>query len=168
MSEKITVVGNIGSVPERRALPRGGAVTSFRIAATGRRYDESTSAWVDDHTSWFTVSAFRALGEHAHRSLHKGDRVIVTGRFRVREWEAGDKRGTSAEIDADALGHDLLWGTSEFRREQNGRTGTENGSSVSGEAQASADGSASATGTADAWSAPGAPRELVTSGEAPF
>jgi single-strand DNA-binding protein len=51
MSEKITIVGNIASVPERRDLPRGGAVTSFRMAVTHRRYDQATSTWIDDYTN---------------------------------------------------------------------------------------------------------------------
>jgi single-strand DNA-binding protein len=164
MSEKITIVGNIGSVPEQRDLPRGGSVTSFRIAVTHRRYDQATTAWVDDYTNWYTVSAFRGLGEHAYRSLHKNDRVVVTGRFRLREWETDTKRGVSAEIDADALGHDLLWGTSTFERQQ------PVGSSASASAPAASsretsDGDDVAT---DSWTAPGTPRELVSTGEAPF
>ncbi|MBZ4486172.1 single-stranded DNA-binding protein [Microbacterium sp. cx-55] len=158
MSEKITIVGNIAAVPERRDLPRGGAVTSFRIAVTHRRYDQTASAWVDDYTNWYTVSAFRALGEHAYESLHKGDRVVVTGWFRLREWEAGGRKGVSAEIDADALGHDLLWGTSTFDRKQSSRQ------EVAPTPTASEDDGAAA----DSWAAPGTERELVSTGETPF
>ena len=165
MSEKITIVGNIGSVPERRDLPRGGSVTSFRIAVTHRRYDQPTSAWVDDYTNWYTVSAFRGLGEHAYQSLHKNDRVFVTGRFRLREWETDTKRGVSAEIDADALGHDLLWGTSTFERQQSGGPSTGGSARTTTSTEESADRDAVA---ADSWTAPGTPRELVTMGDTPF
>lgn len=116
MTEYITVVGNIASVPERRALPGGEPIAKFRLAATTQRRKEDGS-WVDGHTSWYTVSAFRRLGEHALASLEKGQRVIVSGRFRVRSWDSPNgTRGTEAEIDADALGHDLLFGTTSFTR----------------------------------------------------
>ena len=46
----------------------------------------------------------------------KGDRVLVTGRLRLRDWDTGTKRGTAVEIDAEAIGHDLLWGTSTFSK----------------------------------------------------
>jgi len=66
--------------------------------------------------TWFTVTAFRRLAENAAASLEKGDRVIVQGRLRVRPWESGEKSGISVEIDADAIGHDLAWGTTVFSR----------------------------------------------------
>jgi single-strand DNA-binding protein len=165
MSEKITIVGNIGSVPERRDLPRGGSVTSFRIAVTNRRYDQATAVWVDDYTNWYTVSAFRGLGDHAYRSLRKNDRVIVTGRFRLREWETDTKRGVSAEIDADALGHDLLWGTSTFERHQPATSRVSASAAEETSSREIADSDADAT---DSWTAPGTPRELVGTGETPF
>lgn len=158
MSEKISIVGNIAGVPERRDLPRGGSVTSFRVAVTHRRYDQASSSWVDDYTNWYTVSAFRALGEHAYRSLAKGDRVVVSGRFRLREWEAGGRKGVSAEIDADALGHDLLWGTSTFERQ----------ASVRGDGAAASTEDAAPDAQTDVWTAPGTDRELVATGDAPF
>jgi single-strand DNA-binding protein len=42
--------------------------------------------------------------------------VIVTGRLRVREWATDEKSGINVEVDADSLGHDLTFGTSEFTR----------------------------------------------------
>jgi single-strand DNA-binding protein len=48
--------------------------------------------------------------------VKKGERVVVTGRLRIREWENGDRAGTNIDIEADALGHDLAWGTASFVR----------------------------------------------------
>lgn len=115
MSDTITVIGNI-TEPELRQTNGGVPVVSFRIASTQRRYDRAEEKWVDGATNWFGVSAFRGLGEHAFRSLRKGDRVIVTGRLRLKDWETGAKKGLSVEIEADAIGHDLLWGTTTFHR----------------------------------------------------
>jgi single-strand DNA-binding protein len=49
-------------------------------------------------------------------SVSKGQRIVVTGRLRIRDWVAGEKTGTNIEVDADAVGHDLSWGTSAFVR----------------------------------------------------
>jgi single-strand DNA-binding protein len=38
------------------------------------------------------------------------------GRLRVRDWDNGERAGTSVEIEAETVGHDLLWGSSTFVR----------------------------------------------------
>lgn len=91
-------------------------ITSFRLASTQRRFDRAQDKWVDADTNWYTVTAFRALATNAIGSILKGQRVIVTGRLRIRDWESGEKAGTTIEVDADSLGHDLLFGTSAFTR----------------------------------------------------
>lgn len=116
MSDQITVVGTIVNDPEQRRTGAGHAVINFRLASNVRRRDEATGAWVDGHTNWYSVSAYRGLAEHALASLRKGHRVFVSGAFRVREWEANGRHGVAAEIDAVSLGHDLLWGTTQYRR----------------------------------------------------
>ncbi len=116
MNETITITGNVATEPQHR-LAGGVPVTTFRVASGQRRFDKQAQAWVDDGTNWYTVSTWRSLAEHAFHSLRKGDRVLLTGRMRVRNWEAGEKKGTSVDIDAEAIGHDLLWGTSKFEKD---------------------------------------------------
>ncbi|MFV0318935.1 MAG: single-stranded DNA-binding protein [Microbacterium sp.] len=116
MSESITVVGNI-TAPELKVTADGVEILNFRIASTERRYDKAEETWMDGVTSWYSVSAFRRLADHGHRSFRKGDRVMVSGRLRMRSWETPTKKGVTAEIDADMLGHDLLWGTTTFHRD---------------------------------------------------
>lgn len=113
MSDRITVVGNIATVPERRQTGTGIPVAHFRLA-TSQRHRDAQGAWVDGTTNFYSVSAYRQLAEHALASLQRGQRVIVTGALKIRTWEVGEKKGTEAEIDADALGPDLQWGTSRF------------------------------------------------------
>lgn len=120
MSDQISVVGTIVNDPERRQTLAGDAVINFRLASNVRRRDEATGGWVDGHTNWYSVSAYRGLAEHALASLRKGQRVIVCGAFKLREWESNGRHGVSAEIDATSLGHDLLWGTTVYRREERG------------------------------------------------
>lgn len=154
MTEIITVTGNIATEPEQRTVSEGVRVTSFRLASPHRRYDRGSGTWIEQFTNFYTVSAFRGLGEHAFASLHRGDRVVVTGRLRLREWDNGTRSGTTAEIDADAIGHDLLWGTTVYSRsESRERPADESGSSPADPAPAATD----ATG----WTIPAAPPALV-------
>jgi single-strand DNA-binding protein len=91
-------------------------VVSFRLASSYRKFDQETKTWVTSETNWYTISAFRKLAVNAGSSLSKGHRVIVQGRLRIRDWDNGERSGTSVEIDADAIGHDLSFGTSSFER----------------------------------------------------
>jgi single-strand DNA-binding protein len=116
MTDMITVVGFVATTPRHLVTGEGLAITSFRLASTQRRYDRTKSAWVDADTNWYTVTGFRQLAINAAGSVRKGDRIIATGRVRVRDWQKDSKQGTSVEIDADAIGHDLLWGTTNFTR----------------------------------------------------
>jgi len=116
MSDTITLTGLVATPPKHIVTSEGLHIASFRLASTQRRYDRSEQKWVDADTNWYTVTAFRQLAANAIGSILKGQRVVVTGRLRIREWSNGDKTGTTIEVDADALGHDLTFGTSSFSR----------------------------------------------------
>ncbi len=116
MTDTITVTGLVATEPRHIETETKLTITSFRLASNQRRYDRATNSWIDGDTNWYTITAFRQLGMHAATSLRKGDRIIVTGRVRQREWESEKGKGISFEIDADALGHDLTFGRSTFTR----------------------------------------------------
>ncbi len=117
MSDIITVTGLIATDPRHLITGEGRLpITSFRLASTQRRFDRKEQKWVDADTNWFTVTAFRQMATNAAGSLNKGDRIVVTGRMRIRDWESGERNGTTVEIEADAVGHDLYWGTTSFSR----------------------------------------------------
>lgn len=67
-------------------------------------------------TNWYTITAFRQLALNSNASVEKGQRVLVSGRLKIRDWENGDRTGTTIEIEAEAIGHDLSWGTASFTR----------------------------------------------------
>ena len=116
MSDTIAVTGFVATAPRHLVTGEGLPITSFRLASTQRRYDRRTGQWVDGETNWYTVTGFRQLAVHAAASLGKGDRVIVTGRLRIRDWSSEERSGTTIEVEAEAIGHDLTWGTSAFTR----------------------------------------------------
>jgi single-strand DNA-binding protein len=116
MSENITVAGLVATTPRHLITQDGLPITSFRLASSHRKFDREQNKWVDGETNWFTVTVFRQLAINASTSIAKGERIVATGKLRVRDWDNGERAGTSVEIEADHLGHDLFWGTSSFTR----------------------------------------------------
>ena len=151
MTDTIFLTGVVATSPRHVTTNEGLSITSFRLASSQRRYDKALSKWVDGDTNWFTVSTFRALATNAAGSVVKGDRVVVTGRLRVRDWENTDRSGTNVEIEADALGHDLSWGTSVYTRHVSvaATSGWDDVGSVSLDATATATGSGEGGGESD-------------------
>jgi single-strand DNA-binding protein len=80
------------------------------------RFDPSVAKWVEGDVNWYTVTSFKQLAINVSGSVSKGDRIFVTGTLRVRDWDNGERSGTSVEIEAQSLGHDLAWGTTTFTR----------------------------------------------------
>lgn len=123
MSDNISVRGFVATDVRSNTTDQGLAVASFRMCTTERRYDRELGSWVDGHTNWYSVSMFRQLAANAALSIHKGDRVVVAGRLKVRQWARDDGRsGTSIDLEADTVGHDLMWGTASFRRSTSGHS----------------------------------------------
>lgn len=171
INDVVTISGNIGNDPTKNETRAGKPVINFRVGSSHRYLDQRTGEWVDGGTNWYAISAFGNLAEHAKASLHRGDAVIVTGRLKVREWEANGKKGVDVEIVADVIGHDLNWGTSGFARRQRPTT-TEPGSSGDAPPTETAvdDSSGYDEPTAedqDAWRAAGLSVSEITAGDDP-
>ena len=116
MSESFTVSGRVATTPRHLVTQEGLPITSFRLASSKRRFDRTKKIWVEGETNWFTITSFRQLAINTASSISKGDRIIVSGRLKIRDWDNGERTGTSVEVDAESLGHDLVWGTAEFSR----------------------------------------------------
>ncbi|MEN9962123.1 MAG: hypothetical protein RIS66_536 [Actinomycetota bacterium] len=116
MSELISVAGLVATTPRHLVTQDGLPITSFRLASSQRRFDRSQNKWIDGETNWFTVTGFRQLAINSSTSVSKGDRILVAGKLRVRDWDNGERAGTSVEIEAESIGHDLSWGCAVFTR----------------------------------------------------
>lgn len=116
MSDNITVRGFVATEIRSSTTPGGVATASFRLGSTERRYDRASNTWVDGHTNWFTVQGYRQLAGNMGCSVKKGQRVIIVGRLKLRSWEKEGRIYHAVEIDADSVGHDLMWGSANFTR----------------------------------------------------
>ena len=130
MTDSITVTGVVGTDPNLHVTTQGLAITSFRLASTRRYFDRAKGSWEDGETNWYTISTFRQLAQNTVASIRKGERVVVHGRLRLRAWENGEKSGMAVEIEADAIGHDLTWGTTELTKVRLARESSDAGQPV--------------------------------------
>ena len=107
----VAVVGNITKEPELRFTPSGQGNASFGVAVNRRWQNRQTSEW-EESTSFLDVMCWGTLAENVAQSLHKGARVVVTGRLEQRSWENqdGEKR-SKVEIVADEVAPSLRWAT---------------------------------------------------------
>jgi single-strand DNA-binding protein len=112
----MTIVGNLVDAPKLRRTKSGHFVANFRVASTPRRFDREKGAWVDGDTLFVTVTCWRALGENVNASLHKGQPVIVHGRYYQREYEQEETLRTAYELEALAVGPDLSRGIASFEK----------------------------------------------------
>jgi single-strand DNA-binding protein len=112
----VTVSGNVVGDPVARLTKADVPFVTFRVASNVRRVNFKTGEYIDAGTNFVNVTAFRALGINLANSLKKGEPVIVYGRMRINQWVNGEKSGTTVEIDAYNVGHDLTWGQTTFTK----------------------------------------------------
>lgn len=106
ISNTMTVVGNLTRDAEARSFGTGN-VTKLRLA-TNKRVKNQNGGWEDGAATYIDVAAWRKLG-NAASVLRKGQKVIVTGELKGREYERADGTKVYAyEIDADTIGTVLM------------------------------------------------------------
>lgn len=122
MSDTILIRGFTASDPALSTLPNGVPVVNFRLASTPR-WQDATGTWKEGTTNWYTVKAYRRLAQNIATSIEKGQPLVVSGRQRISRWNREDgTQGTTVEVDALGIGHDLNYGTSIFARTVEKRT----------------------------------------------
>ena len=111
----LTITGNLTADPELRFTPSGAAVASFTVAVSKRV--KNGDKWEDGPSSFYRCTIWRQAAENLTESLTKGDRVIVIGEMRHREYQ--DKQGetkTVWEVEADEVGPSLKFAVAKSAR----------------------------------------------------
>ena len=107
----ITVMGLVATTPRQVVTEDGTDIVSFRLASHSQVKGEEYET-----TNWFTVSIFGNLAKNAGLSIEKGNRVVIYGDLYIRDWDNGERSGTTVEIQAEAIGHDLNYGITKYER----------------------------------------------------
>lgn len=121
MSNTITVVGNLTRDPEVRYTASNRCVTSVGVASS-RRY-QVNGEWQEE-TTFFNLTLWGSLGENAGASLHKGDRVIASGRMQSREYEVDGVKKTAWDLVVDEIGPSLRWARADIEKVKSDQSGS--------------------------------------------
>jgi single-strand DNA-binding protein len=108
VESNLTITGNLTAEPKSDVGPSGVMWAKIRVASTNRVFDKAENQWRDADTVFIDVKCWRRLAENVVATLQRGDRVLVSGRLRQREYD--DPQGvhrTVTEIEADSIGPDL-------------------------------------------------------------
>ena len=119
----VTIKGRLVADPTVRTTRAGAPMASFRVASSVRRpVAGQPGVWADAETSFYDVVAYRALAANIGVSVRKGHPVTIHGRQHIVSRPRDD--GTTwwgVEVVADAVGHDLSYGTAAFARVSRGQ-----------------------------------------------
>ena len=123
-SNFITFIGNLTDDPDLRFTPGGTPVCTFRVASN-RRWT-GRDGQQQEETTFLNVNVWRDMAENVGESLSKGDRVVVIGRVRVRNYE--NQQGQTVwvtEIEADEVAPSLRWARAEVTKSTGSSSGGE-------------------------------------------
>lgn len=84
----LVISGVVVTTPRDVVTQDGLRVVTFRLA---NPYGENTN--------WLTASMFGSTAELASEQIKKGYRVTLNGKLIVRDWDNGERSGTSVEIE---------------------------------------------------------------------
>jgi single-strand DNA-binding protein len=119
MATTITVIGNLVKDPEKKDLGSGKVLAKLRLAST-ERFQDSDGIWKDGDTAFYDVVCWRTLAENVSSNLSKGNKVIVHGKLKYREFDRKDgTKGNAFEIDATDVGQSLSIKSGTFNKSSN-------------------------------------------------
>jgi len=96
-----TISGNLTRDPELRTPTGAQPVCSIRIAHN-ERYKNTAGDWAD-RAQYFDVTIWGGLGEWVAGNIASGDKVVVAGRLRWREWGEDGAKRQAVDITADSI-----------------------------------------------------------------
>lgn len=107
----LTLIGNLTADPDLKFLSSGAAVANFTVAHTPRMYNKATNEWTDGEALFMRCNLWRDAAENVAESLHKGNRVIVTGKVKQRSYEKDGEKRTAYELEVEEIGPSLKYAT---------------------------------------------------------
>ncbi|UNY40544.1 ssDNA-binding protein [Pararheinheimera phage vB_PsoM_KLER1-1] len=100
---KVILIGNLGTDPEVRYMPTGGAVANLTLATSESWTDKDTGE-KKESTEWHRLVIYNRLAEVAGDYLRKGSKIYAEGKLKTRKWtdQQGVERYTT-EIAVNEL-----------------------------------------------------------------
>lgn len=86
---RVTLIGNLSSVPEQKKLASGATVTKAHLA-TSYSWKDRKSGEQKEKSDFHTLIAWNKLGDRMQQYLKKGDRIYIEGRIDNRSYDGKD------------------------------------------------------------------------------
>jgi len=96
--------GLVATTPRFMVLQDGVALANFRLAEWVGEEDT-------ENLNWFSVVVHGELAHQVRHAVTKGDKILIQGDLVIRQWEYETTRssGSTAELTARNIGHDIGW-----------------------------------------------------------
>lgn len=101
---KVIIVGNLGTDPEVRYMPDGGAVATLSVA-TSESWKDKQTGQQQERTEWHRVVFYNRLGEICAEYLKKGAKIYLEGRLQTRKWQ--DKNTGQDRYMTEIIGSEM-------------------------------------------------------------
>lgn len=99
----LILTGMVATTP--RFVPtEAGSVLTFRFYHLDE--DNATGSWV-------TATLFGIMADEAYTTISKGDRLMLTGKLLVRDWDNGERSGTAVEVKVSSYITQKKWNDNE-------------------------------------------------------
>lgn len=100
----VVLEGGVVADPELAFSSQGNAWLKLRIVCAERERD-GTGQWVDGEKCYLTVVVLnKTVAENMAESVTKGDKVMVTGKLEMNEWEREGVKRVDYRVIADEIG----------------------------------------------------------------
>ena len=119
---QISITGTLGKDPEGKTSNAGKPFARFSLAWSESSKDQN-GQWTDGPTQWVQVTCFGRVAQNLVASLHKGDRVNVTGRIKPESWPSQQGEQTVLALTADTVSPDLTFASVQVQKNPKGQQG---------------------------------------------
>lgn len=99
---QVTLCGNVGGDPEVKSLTSGKKVANFSLA-TSERYKDKTTGETKATTDWHNIVMWEPLSAIAEKHIHKGSKLLITGKLKTRSYESNGQTRYVTEVIAERL-----------------------------------------------------------------
>ena len=99
---QVLLVGHVGKDPEVKQL-QNGVLATVALATSERAYKLPNGTEVPERTDWHSLIFFKRMAEVVRDYVKKGDKLLVQGKIRYRQYEKDGQKRYVTEIVVDNM-----------------------------------------------------------------
>lgn len=96
----VVISGNLTRDPEMRQSNSGTVILNFSVAVNDRRKNQQSGEW-EDYANYIDCTMFGTRAQAVSPYLHKGTRIVVTGKLHWQQWERDGQKRSKVSVNVD-------------------------------------------------------------------